>query len=330
MNDWIQRVGDLTAEHREECAKRFAALGKRRIWKRRLEGFSDAYAKADAKWYAARERGQRERPARVAACGAEVLQVSCLGCGTVREQRSGCRIVRLCFPCRSAGNVALRSAFRRARAVVVSAAQQRGLFWELRRGGRWSEKFLTLTAPHFPHHTVIERIEIVLRAWVRFLRLLNGYWKGRDIKSAEWFRVFEWTPGKSDHLGHPHLHLWILSPYLPSQEIERWWREALAEQTELEGVNRVIVYIKEVNADGAERELIKYMTKDITANGEKVAPEIYAQVYTALDGHRSTQASKGFMAKAKLEKHVCECGCALPRHVRKEPKKKPANMEANK
>lgn len=330
MKDWVQRVGELTAEHREQCAKRFAALGRRRVWQRRLEGFSDTYAKADAKWYTARERGQRERPARVAACGAEVLQVSCVGCGTVREQRSGCGIVRLCFPCRSAGNVALRRTFRRARVVVVSAAQQRGLFWELRRGGRWSEKFLTLTAPHFAHHTVTERIEIVLRAWVRFLRLLNRYWKGRDIKSAEWFRVFEWTTGKSDHLGHPHLHIWILSPYLPRDEVERWWREALAEQTDLAGIERVIVDIRAVHADEAERELIKYLTKDITANGEKVAPEIYAQVYIALDGHRSTQASKGFMAKAKLQKQVCECGCALPRHVRKETKKKPEVTEKNK
>jgi len=118
-----------------------------------------------------------------------------------------------------------------------------------------------------------------------------------------------------------------LSPFLPRDEIERWWREALAEQTGLAGIERVIVDIREAHADGAEHELIKYLTKDINASGEKVAPEIYAEVYMALDGHRSTQASKGFMGKGKVEKRVCECGCALPRRVVKEPKKKNANTE---
>ncbi|HKO46263.1 MAG TPA: hypothetical protein VJV79_00985 [Polyangiaceae bacterium] len=181
---------------------------------------------------------------------------------------------------------------------------------------------MTLTAPHFSRQTVAERIEVVLSAWQRFLRLLNGFFASRDVKSAEWFRVFEWTPGKTDNFGHPHLHIWIFSPFLPRDEIERWWREALFEQTNDASVERVIVDIREVHGEGAEHELIKYLTKDITATGEKVAPEIYAQVYIALDGHRSTQTSRGFMGKGKLEKRACDCGCALPRHVRKE--KKPA------
>jgi hypothetical protein len=101
----------------------------------------------------------------------------------------------------------------------------------------------------------------------------------------------------------------------------------LAEQTALAGVERVIVDIREVHADGAERELIKYLTKDINASGEKVAPEIYAEVYKALDARRNTQASQGFMGKGKGEKRVCECGCALPCRVRKEPKTKDVETE---
>jgi len=321
MNVWLERVGELTAAHRAKRADAYARLARRRIAKRREQGFSDIYAKADARWYTARERGQRERPARVDACGAEVILASCVGCGTVHEMRSGCRIGLLCFPCRSADAALKRRVFRRARAVAIAAARQRGLFNERRRGGRWSEKFLTLTAPHFPHHSITERIEIVLRAWARFLRLLNEFWKSRDVKSAEWFRVFEWTLGVFDSLGHPHLHVWILSPFLPHDEIECWWREALAEQTDLQGVTRVVVDIREVHDDGAERELIKYLTKDITASGEKLAPELYAEVYMALDGHRNTQASRGFIGKGKVEKHACECGSALPRRVHKERKK---------
>jgi hypothetical protein len=317
MTTWLERVGELTAKHREARALHFARLARRRVWKRRVEGFSEIYAKADGAWYTARERGQRERPARVAACGAETLQITCVGCGTVHERRSGCRIGLLCVPCRGASAASKRAVFRRARAAAVSEATRRGLLNPSHRS-RWSEKFLTLTAPHFPHHSIAERIEIVMRAWARFLRLLNAYWKARGVRSAEWFRVFEWTPGVSDHLGHPHLHVWILSPYLPRDDIELWWRQALDEQIDGVRLERVIIDIREVHNDGAERELIKYLTKDITANGDKVAPELYAEVYKALDGHRSTQASRGFIAKAKVEKRACECGCALPRCVRKQ------------
>jgi hypothetical protein len=156
----------------------------------------------------------------------------------------------------------------------------------------------------------------VLYAWRRFLRKLNDFWKDSDVRTAEWLRVFEWTPGSDEH-GHPHLHLWILSPFLPHDELERWWREALIEETGDSNLKRVIVHIQEVDENGAERELIKYLTKDITANGEKLAPELYAEVYKTLDGARSTQASKGFMGKAKHEARTCECGCAFPKRVRR-------------
>ena len=46
-------------------------------------------------------------------------------------------------------------------------------------------------------------------------------------------------------------------------------------------------------------ELIKYLTKDISANGERLDAELYAQVINALDGHRQTQCSRGFMSRAK-------------------------------
>jgi len=204
--------------------------------------------------------------------------------------------------------------------VTIADAASRGLLRDNRRGGRWSEKFLTLTAPHFPHHSITERIRIVLDAWSRFLRRLNDFWKAQDARSVQWFRVFEWTPGCSDDFGHPHLHLWLLSPYLPQQDLEAWWRQSLAAEYRGETVDRVVVHINEVSGEGAEHELIKYLTKDITSNGEKIAPELYAEVYTALDGHRVTQASSGFMGKGKARQNACECGCSFPRRVRKQTK----------
>lgn len=318
MKSWLERMGQLTAEHREERAARFATLGRRKVTERRMQGFSDTYAKADATWYTARERGQRERPSRVAACGAETLEIQCVGCGKVHERRSGCRIGLLCVPCRGGIAAAKRAAFRRARLVTIADAERRGLLRANRRGGRWSEKFLTLTAPHSHAHSIADRIKHVQGAWKRFLRLLNTSWKEDGVRSAEWFRVFEWTPAR-DGRGHPHFHLWIFSPFLPRDDVERWWRESLNEQAAYEA-QEVIVHIQEVDANGAERELIKYLTKDIDAKGEKLAPELYAEVYKALDAQRSTQASKGFMGKAQKERRECECGCPYPRRVQKRPR----------
>jgi hypothetical protein len=318
VNVWLEQVGLLTATHRAAKAERFARMARRRLFQRRLEGYSDTYAREDGRWYRARERGQHERPQRVAACGTESLLTACVGCGQVHECRSGCRVGLLCVPCRGALAAAKRSTFARARRVSIADAARRGLLNPSRRGGRWSEKFLTLTAPHWRSDSIPERIGHVVRAWVRFLRKLNDFWKQRDVRSAEWLRVFEWTPG-DDERGHPHLHIWILSPFLPRDELERWWREALAEQTGCASVERVIIDIREVHDEGAERELIKYLTKDITANGEKLAPELYAQVYKALDGLRTTQASRGFMGRAAQEERRCDCGCALPKRVRRVP-----------
>jgi hypothetical protein len=68
-------------------------------------------------------------------------------------------------------------------------------------------------------------------------------------------------------------------------------------------------------------ELVKYLTKDIDANGDKIDPDLYAKVYCALDGHRSVQASRGFMKRGEPTEHACECGASLPRRVKRKASK---------
>jgi tRNA(fMet)-specific endonuclease VapC len=83
-------------------------------------------------------------------------------------------------------------------------------------------------------------------------------------------------------------------------------------------VDEPIVHVEAVN-DGrsAARELIKYMLKDIAANGETIPPDVFSLVYQALAERRLRQASKGFMGLAKSAKPCCECGAVFPRRVRK-------------
>jgi len=108
----------------------------------------------------------------------------------------------------------------------------------------------------------------------------------------------------------------LLCPYLEKDDLQAWWGQALADVTGEPGALRAIVDIREATS-GVDQELIKYMTKDIMPDGSKVPPELYAEVYKALDGHRNTQASKGFMGKAKQVARSCECGSDLPKRVRR-------------
>jgi hypothetical protein len=95
---------------------------------------------------------------------------------------------------------------------------------------RWSEKLLTLPALHCAEHSVSDRIEMILAAWPLGLKSLNRWFLGEagDAKIyVAWLRNFEWTPGKSDLLGHPHFHIWLLCPYIDEKVIRHFWRCAL-------------------------------------------------------------------------------------------------------
>jgi hypothetical protein len=282
----------------------------------RRAGWGEESIEQTKHWYVARARGQRRRIETVLECGGSVLRVICRAYGVVHDHATGCRVGILCVSCRGAIGAAKRAEFLRARADVLAEAEARGLLMPSRRGGRYSEKFLTLTAPHVSTDTIASRIERVAVAWSRWLRKLNRYFQDKAIRSVEWLRVLEWTPGK-DGLGHPHLHVWLFSPFLDFGLVREWWARSLVEAgCSPDDVRRPIIDLREIEgSDGGARELIKYLTKDITANGDKVAPELYAEVYKAFDGRRITQASRGFMARARREVRQCECGATLPPRV---------------
>ncbi len=318
MAEWVELVGDRTVDHRERRAREHERKAGERRAKLRSDGWGEFSIKQAGKWHQDRAKGQRQRIETVLGCGGTTLRMTCAACGKSHERPQGCRVGLLCVRCRSAIGSEKRAAFMRARRAVLSSAQHRGLLSPLRPKGPYGEKFLTLTAPHVRTDSILGRIERVLAAWRLLLRRLNQHFRANGIRSAEWYRVFEWTPGDDDR-GHPHLHVWVFCPFLPLESIRSWWRTALAQaDCPAELAVRAIVHIEEITeSDGGARELIKYLTKDITDGGQKLDPQLYAQVYKALDGRRSTQSSRGFMSKAKRERQVCECGSDLPPNVQR-------------
>jgi hypothetical protein len=324
MLAWLREVGEETKADRTRRAQKLTARRVQICSAMRRYRYGEASIRWKAKWYDDRARGHRERIERVEACQADIIHVSCSACGVGRELAAGCRAWMLCVRCRGAVSAALRARFLAARRLVVEQAMERNLFRPVRRGGRYGERFLTLTVPH-ESRSIAGRIGLAFAAWTRFLKLFNAHLRAHVIRSVEWFRVFEWTPGE-DGLGHPHFHVWLFSPFIDVDLIREWWALALA--AEGCAATRVIVDIKAItDPRTAAAELIKYMLKDITSSGEKIPPAVFARVYEALAGRRMRQASEGFMGLAKGVLPCCECGATLPRTVRIERRSKPTKAK---
>lgn len=196
--------------------------------------------------------------------------------------------------------------------MLKRKANKRGMFRKVRKGGRWSEKFFTLTLPtetRDERKSVNGRIEMLREAWHRFRTMLSRWFKkhtpdGRAGKRLCWVRCFEWTPGKADAFGNPHAHFWIFSPYLSVEMVRGFWLRALGLPKDTDA--RVDVQAVD---DRAGHELIKYLVKD-QIGGELLDPGVMASVYAALDGYRHVQGSRGFMKLADgiEQAHCDECG----------------------
>lgn len=319
---WLRELEEHTSTHRETRARGYADAARRRRTASRLAGKTERDAKRDALWHFSRAAGQRERFDRVRDCGTEsvrAMHVLCTGCGVTAERPLTCGHGIACVACRARKIRKRRGRLARARAVALQLAAKRGLLLPKRRGGRHSEKLLTLTAPHLSEHGVDERVNLMFCAWPHFLKAMNASLRERG-EPAEWFRNAEWTLGEDEH-GHPHFHVWFLGPFMPHAELVDWWREALAragfaaergELAQLEALEALVIDVRavrngRVDDAGVVTEVIKYVTKDIVARGEYVDAATYARVYEALDGRRVEQASKGFVALGAKE--VCCPDC---------------------
>jgi hypothetical protein len=195
------------------------------------------------KWRQGRMRGQLERFANVRGCGGRKMVAECRSCGHERAPISeSCGVRRVCARCDTSGARKRRARFGRARGRVMIEAKRYGLFHRNRKGGRYSEKMLTLTVPHAQlseasghvasservECTLSARIEALFAAWAPFLRRVNDWMRRNDHRHFAFHRAFEWTPAK-DGDGHPHFHVYLWSPWLPIDLLRAWWADCLRE-----------------------------------------------------------------------------------------------------
>lgn len=203
--------------------KRFRGATRFRSWDFSIP--TDEWEVAEAqrcvttqKWHDERARGQRFRFKNLASCGARVRTVQCGVCGDATRKDAvpeGCGVARLCPRCALFTAKKRRARFARARVRCISEAPKH-LFRKKREGGRYDERMLTVTLPHFtrdelasyievldkrieaaddPHprdlhrrdaaaallaeckDTVIARVAALWKAWPRFTRSLVRHWK---------------------------------------------------------------------------------------------------------------------------------------------------------
>jgi hypothetical protein len=309
---WLDQVGMLTGPHRESRARVLDAAAikaQNEAIERDLPG---AKSGSYGKWHRDRAKGQRRRIENVTDCRVtQKVVITCNGCGTINEEMGRCRVGLICVSCRGKIASEKRARFARARAKALNIGRSMGLLRSARRGGRWSEKMVTLTAPHAARHSVRERIMLVRTAWTHFLKSFNAFLRMKGAHGeAQWLRNIEWTPG-SDGRGHPHIHVWFFGPFLPQGLLQAWWVEALADvgyhAEELEHVLPHVIAMRGTERDA--HEVIKYIVKDIVADGSKVSPQVFAEVYKSLDGVRTTQGARGFLKLAdRPEGRACACG----------------------
>jgi hypothetical protein len=194
-------------------------------------------------WHERRAGGQRRRFSNVRNCGGILRKAWCATCGDERSPvPNRCGVRRVCETCDVEGAAARRARFGSARGRTLLSGIRLGLTRRNRKGGRFSEKMLTLTLPHAKLSDLVKgsvkararddvhaRILALWTAIPSFMRRLRAYLKKREPflwQQVRFHRSFEWTPA-SDGAGHPHFHIYAFAPFLDARLLRVWWGEAL-------------------------------------------------------------------------------------------------------
>lgn len=190
-------------------------------------------ARRAVQWNRGRERGMRERWRTVAECGTRRAYVAtCTGCDTAREPTPlRCGLPRECPKCRGA-----ELATRHERILSQIEAAETLAAEPMRRHGPtiahplgpYDWRFVSLTIP--PGAGVARDARDVRAAFAKLQRYVREWCakEGHETIPPVFLSAVEATPGV-DRYGHVHLHVLLLSPYIPQALLAHWWGKALEE-----------------------------------------------------------------------------------------------------
>ncbi|MDB4991150.1 MAG: Replication protein, partial [Myxococcaceae bacterium] len=215
--------------------------------------------------------------------------------------------------------------------------------------GRWAEKLFTLTLKH--SGDVRRDLQALPRLWKELRAGLWSFFKHEYHLTAEHYRLLSFVRvievTASDE-GHAHMHVYLLSPYIPHQLLRHLWGKVLAKEGYVSRTRAVADVLAEESDDykrsrlakvlvtrrGArgkaldtlfwpvvdirvgygdiDRELIKYLIKDGAYKAGvfvRVAPRQFTAFYEGLEGVRSIAKSRGFRALDEGTKEAAPREC---------------------
>ena len=177
-------------------------------------------------WHTARAHAHRERFERLQNCGQRTRREKCACPGDspgTRPTVIRCDHWSLCLECKGRRASRYRARFTLGRSRALAKHERRTR--KFASGGRWSEKMLTVTVPHWHVSRDVETLRI---AWATFRASLARYML-RTSGVKKWRNVPYWRSleATSSDAGHAHYHVWMLCPFLPVYLVRHLWGRAL-------------------------------------------------------------------------------------------------------
>lgn len=271
------RWHELEASRLEAMAGRAASL--------ELRGLQAAQEGrlASAAWSLSRARGMRDpmRP-RLDRCATRALVIRCRCAVTPVWYRCGQN--HSCDACRRrrARRQGTRIAAGLTRALDVSRDTWRRS--GCNRDDRPRLYLWTLTMRHRP--TVAQTADELEAAWRKFYKFANA--KGWVFAYAATAEV---TAGR-DGLGHPHLHVVAVAPYLSYDELRAAWRRATGD----DGAQFDAARKRRDGRASTPRSMANYIAKYIGKGVDlsRMAPKLAGETIAMLWGRRAVRTSRRF------------------------------------
>lgn len=234
-------------------------------------------------------------------CGKRWRQTEC-GCGR-RDQLVWCDQAQLCSRCRKWWWGKWRARITSSLERHVADARAR---WYARgkRGMRPGVYLLTLTGPHSGN---IETDRVRLGdAWRKLTKAANaGRWWGAYALAWEvTCGPTKLAPDRGPHDVHVHMHVAVVSSWIPYEDLHRAWRAAMPGARVLDVKSPQLTKHARTEAESAARYLAKYVTKGVEPSeftGRKAG-----ELLVAFRGRRKVTTSRYFW---HYDNRCQKCGC---------------------
>jgi len=308
------RLRELDAERHLTRARRageLAELGHELAHEAYLDHLSAAAAASvSAERAYARAKGLARRlDTRVHGCESESALVwHCHACGNRHATPKRCGARSVCASC-SAYRPGLTKRMRAGLGRALREARDR---WNKQGRPALREPRLSLLTLSVVHSGDVEHDRrIIERGWAR----LRAWLAKVGAAHSGYLRTWELTRG-DDGKGHVHVHVAILLPWLPLDELTEAWRRATdgaGEQANLarHRVGKRHASSRKTSASSAVSYVAKYVTKGSVSRAW--GPDVAAGWVRASAGHRSYTTSRALLVR-EPSPHLCPgCGgdCAM-------------------